>query len=121
MRHWIARIDLPSRNITPLKEVDSSEEAWDFILRTNAENDRINKENHALKVAKDLIQFNIPAFDKEIHESLSKYIKFKIKQKQKAKESLSPEDSKIYHSPYIPNVIPKNTKLVYMAIHESHN
>ena len=118
MRHWIGRVDLPSGNITPLNEVASAEEAWDFIHRTNSENDRINKENHALKVAKELIPFKIPEFDKEVHESLSKYLKLKIKLKQQAKESLSPEDRKTYHAPYIPNVIPKNTKLVYMAIHE---
>lgn len=118
MRHWIGRVDIPSGNITPLSEVNSPEDAWEFIHRTNSQQDQINKENKELKIAKDNLPFDVPAYDKEVHGNLGQYIKLKVKLKQKAKAELSSEDREIYHKEYTKCVIPKNTKLVYMAIHE---
>ena len=118
MKHWIGRVDIPSGNITPIKEVDSAEIAWKFIREMNSQQEQIDKENSELKIAKDNLQFNLPKYDKEVHVSLTKFIKLKTKIKHEMKEGLSEEDKKIYHAAYLLRVIPTNTKLVYMAIHE---
>lgn len=118
MQHWIARLDIPSGNITPIRRVETAEMVYDFIRDTHHRQDVINKENSKLKALKEAIDFNIPKYDKDVHGKLGDYIKLKIKLKQKAKEELSEVDKEIYHRQYIPNVVQKNTKFVYMAIHE---
>lgn len=120
MRHWLGRIDLPSRNITPIKEFDSEEEVIECIHKTNSENEEVNKFNSQLKIAKKNLPIVIPEFDKEIHKSLTQYIKLKKKIRREAADNLSEEDTKIYRDTYKQNPVPFGTKLVYMKIYEAN-
>lgn len=118
MRHWIGRVDIPSGNITLLHEVDSSETARGYILNTTEENKKIMEVNNKLKELKESLLFNIPKFDKEVHETLHKWLKLKDKLKRAQKSSLCEEDQKIYHAAYLKELFPKWCKLVYVAVHE---
>lgn len=118
MRHWVGRIDLPSRNITAIKEFDSEEDCIEFIHNKNVENEEVNQYNSQLKIAKRNLPIIVPDFDKEIHKSLTQYIKLKKKIKREIVETLSEEEQKTYSNLYKISPVPHGTKLVYMKIYE---
>lgn len=118
MKHWIGRVDIPSGNITPIKEVDSDEIAWKFIKETNSNQNEINEGNSKLKQAKIKLAPIYPKFDKDLHGSIGKYQRIKAEIRGNHRLNLSEEDNITYYAKYAQDVIPAKTKLVYMAIHE---
>jgi hypothetical protein len=118
MRHFVGRVDIASGNVKLLREVESSEDAVCKIHEANQENDNINKANNLLKIAKGKLPSYIPHYNPELHGTLNQYMRLKKKLKIEYKDSLSPEDRKLYHEPFTEPVIPVGTKLVYVTVHE---